>query len=90
MPIINKNAGTTTCFDTSNVLAFLQYKDIVNTPATSRNDGLLILTQEYQTGGTFQDKPAFQLNLQDILSIANADLRNGDIRSQQSNRSQAS
>ena len=60
--IINKRAGTTAGFEASNLLASLPHKDIVNTLATSRNDGVFIPAQEYQTDGTFQDKPTFQWN----------------------------
>jgi serine/threonine protein kinase len=68
--IIKKKASTTTGFEASNLLASLQHKNIVNTFATSRKSGFFILVQEYLSGGTLQDKLAFQLNWQDTLSIA--------------------
>ena len=51
------------------MLASLEHPNIVNTLSTSRNEQLFFLVQEYMSGGTFQDKLAYQLNWQDVLKI---------------------
>lgn len=68
--IIKKKNRSTTGFEASNLLASLEHKNIVSTLATSRNDDFFILVQEYLSGGTLQDKLAFQLSWQDTLKIA--------------------
>ncbi|NKB32163.1 MAG: protein kinase [Pseudomonadales bacterium] len=67
--IIKKKANSSTGYEASNLLASLEHPNIVNTHATSRNDNFFMLVQEYMSGGTLQDKLAFQLNWQDTLKI---------------------
>ncbi|PCJ17551.1 MAG: serine/threonine protein kinase [SAR86 cluster bacterium] len=68
--IIKKKTVASPGFEASNVLASLEHKNIVNTLGTSRNDNSFILVQEYLSGGTLQDKLAFQLNWKEILKVA--------------------
>lgn len=68
--IIKKKLASSTGFKANNLLASLQHKNIVNTLGTSRNDRNFILVQEYLSGGTLQDKLAFQLNWDETLQIA--------------------
>ena len=67
--IIKKKPNDSTGYEASNLLASLEHPNIVNTHATSRNDNFFMLVQEYMSGGTLQDKLAFQLNWQDTLKI---------------------
>jgi eukaryotic-like serine/threonine-protein kinase len=69
--IIKKKLGSSTGYKASNLLASLEHENIVNTLGTSCNNRNFILVQEYLSGGTLQDKLAFQLNWQEILNIAN-------------------
>ena len=68
--IIKKKLSSSAGFEASNLLASLEHENIVKTHATSRNDRHFILVQEYLSGGTLNDKLAFQLNWQQILKIA--------------------
>ncbi len=68
--IIKKKLVTTDGFEANNILSSLQHPNIVNTLATSRTDEFFIIVQEYLSGGTLQDKLAFQLNWQETLKIA--------------------
>jgi serine/threonine-protein kinase len=68
--IIKKKQVSTDGFEASSILSSLGHPNIVNTLATSRTDEFFILVQEYLSGGTLQDKLAFQLNWQDTLKIA--------------------
>lgn len=68
--IIKKKQSTSPGFEASNLLASLQHENVVNTLGTSRNENFFILVQEYLSGGTLQDKLAFQLNWQETISIA--------------------
>jgi serine/threonine-protein kinase len=68
--IIKKKLVDTNGFEANNILASLEHPNIVNTLATSRTDEFFILVQEYLSGGTLQDKLAFQLNWQETLKIA--------------------
>lgn len=68
--IIKKKLASSTGFKANNLLASLEHKNIVNTLGTSRNDRNFILVQEYLSGGTLQDKLAFQLNWDETLQIA--------------------
>ncbi|MFK7864932.1 MAG: protein kinase [Pseudohongiellaceae bacterium] len=67
--IIKRKNRETSGFEASNLLASLEHRNIVSTLATTRNDDFFILVQEYLSGGTLQDKLAFQLNWQDTLKI---------------------
>ncbi len=66
---IKKKTNIGNGFKVSNMLASLEHPNIVNTLGTSRNEQLFSLVQEYMSGGTFQDKLAYQLNWQDALKI---------------------
>lgn len=68
--IIKKKVSSSAGFEASNLLASLEHENIVKTLGTSRNDRHFILVQEYLSGGTLNDKLAFQLNWQEILKIA--------------------
>ncbi|MEX0963491.1 MAG: protein kinase [Pseudohongiellaceae bacterium] len=68
--IIKKKISSSAGFEASNLLASLEHGNIVKTLGTSRNDRQFILVQEYLSGGTLNDKLAFQLNWQEILKIA--------------------
>ena len=68
--IIKKKVSSSAGFEASNLLASLEHENIVKTHGTSRNDRHFILVQEYISGGTLNDKLAFQLNWQEILKIA--------------------
>ena len=68
--IIKKKVSSSAGFEASNLLASLEHENIVKTHGTSRNDRHFILVQEYLSGGTLNDKLAFQLNWQEILKIA--------------------
>jgi serine/threonine-protein kinase len=68
--IINKKVSSSAGFEASNLLASLEHENIVKTHGTSRNDRHFILVQEYLSGGTLNDKLAFQLNWEEILRIA--------------------
>jgi len=68
--IIKKKVSSSAGFEASNILASLDHENIVKTHGTSRNDRHFILVQEYLSGGTLNDKLAFQLNWQEILKIA--------------------
>ena len=68
--IIKKKLASSTGFKANNLLASLEHENIVNTLGTSRNDRNFILVQEYLSGGTLQDKMAFQLSWDEILRIA--------------------
>ena len=68
--IIKKKVSSSAGFEASNLLASLEHENIVKAHGTSRNDRHFILVQEYLSGGTLNDKLAFQLNWQEILRIA--------------------
>ncbi len=68
--IIKKKVSSSAGFEASNLLASLEHENIVKTHGTSRNDRHFILVQEYLSGGTLNDKLAFQLSWQEILKIA--------------------
>lgn len=68
--IIKKKVGSSTGYKANNLLASLEHKNIVNTLGTSQNDRNFILVQEYLSGGSLQDKMAFQLSQNEVLSIA--------------------
>ncbi len=68
--IIKKKLVATDGFEANNILASLEHPNIVKTLATSRTDEFFIIVQEYLSGGTLQDKLAFQLNWQETLKIA--------------------
>lgn len=68
--IIKKKVSSSAGFEASNLLASLEHENIVKTLGSSRNDRQFILVQEYLSGGTLNDKLAFQLNWQEILKIA--------------------
>ena len=68
--IFKKKVAASTGFEATNLLASVQHKSIVNTLGTFRNDDFFMLVQEYLSGGTLQDKLAFQLNWQQSLQIA--------------------
>lgn len=67
--IIKKKIVSSSGFEASNLLASLEHPNIVDTLGTSRNDRHFILVQEYLSGGTLQDKLAFQLNWKETLRI---------------------
>lgn len=68
--IIKKKISSSTGYRANNLLASLGHRNIVNTLATSHNERNFILVQEYLSGGTLQDKLAFQLSWQEKLKIA--------------------
>lgn len=68
--IIKKKAAETTGYEATNLLASLDHDNIVNTLGTFRNEEFFMVVQEYMSGGTLQDKLAFQLNWQQTLKIA--------------------
>jgi serine/threonine-protein kinase len=68
--IIKKKASSSTGYEASKLLASLEHKNIVKTHGISRNERHFILIQEYLSGGTLNDKLAFQLNWQETLKIA--------------------
>ncbi len=68
--VIKRKRSDSSGFEASNLLASLAHPNIVSTFATIRTDGHFMLVQEYMSGGTLQDKLAFQLNWQQTLKIA--------------------
>ncbi len=68
--IFKKKVSTSAGYEASNLLASLEHENIVKTYGTSRNEKQFVLVQEYLSGGTLNDKLAFQLNWQEILKIA--------------------
>lgn len=68
--IIKKKLASSPGFKTSNLLASLEHENIVKTLDASLDENNFILVQEYLSGGTLQDKLAFQLSWQELLSIA--------------------
>jgi len=68
--IIKKKASSSAGFEASSLLASLEHENIVKTHGTSRNERHFILVQEYLSGGTLNDKLAFQLSWQETLKIA--------------------
>lgn len=68
--IIKKKKIRSGGFEATNLLASLQHPNIVSTLGTIKNDEYFMLVQEYMSGGTLQDKLAFQLNWQQTLKIA--------------------
>ncbi len=68
--IIKKKVRTSTGYEAMSMLASLEHPNIVNTLGTYRNEDFFILVQEYMSGGTLQDKLAFQLNWKQTLTIA--------------------
>ncbi len=67
--IIKKKTNNSPGFETSNKLARIQHQNILQTLGTARNDRLFILVQSYLSGGTLQDKLAFELSWNEILRI---------------------
>jgi serine/threonine-protein kinase len=67
--IIKKKTKNSPGFETSNKLAKIQHKNVLSTLGTARNDRLFILVQSYLSGGTLQDKLAFQLDWNETLRI---------------------
>jgi len=67
--IIKKKIVTSSGFEASNLLASLDHPNIVSTLGISRNEKNFILVQEYLSGGSLQDKLAFQLNWKETLKI---------------------
>ncbi len=68
--IIKKKLRCSTGYEAMSMLASLSHPNIVNTLGSFRNEEHFILVQEYMSGGTLQDKLAFQLNWQQTLTIA--------------------
>lgn len=68
--VIKKKLSTSSGFEATNLLAALDHPNIVKTFGTVKNDSFFMLIQEYMSGGTLQDKLAFQLNWQQTLKIA--------------------
>ncbi|MEQ8314235.1 MAG: protein kinase [Gammaproteobacteria bacterium] len=68
--IIKKKIRTSTGYEAMSLLSSLQHPHIVDTLGSYRNDDFFILVQEYMSGGTLQDKLAFQLNWRQTLTIA--------------------
>ena len=68
--IVKKKLADTSGYEATNLLASLQHPNIVNTLGSFKNDEFFMLVQEYMSGGTLQDKLAFQLNWQQTLKIA--------------------
>ena len=68
--IIKKKLASSSGYEASTLLASLAHENIVNTLGTSRTEQHFILVQEYMSGGTLQDKLAFQLSWQETLDIA--------------------
>jgi len=67
--VIKKKASNSSGFEVSNKLARIQHPNILQTLGTARNDRLFILVQEYVSGGTLQDKLAFNLVWNETLRI---------------------
>ncbi|MCB1671745.1 MAG: protein kinase [Gammaproteobacteria bacterium] len=67
--IIKKKTNDSPGFETSNKLARIQHPNILQTLGTARNEQLFILVQSYMSGGTLQDKLAFELNWNETLRI---------------------
>lgn len=68
--IIKKKVRNSSGYEAMNLLSSLQHPHIVDTLGSYRNDDFFILVQEYMSGGTLQDKLAFQLNWRQTLTIA--------------------
>lgn len=68
--IVKKKQVDSSGYEATNLLASLQHPNIVNTLGSFKNDDFFMLVQEYMSGGTLQDKLAFQLNWQQTLKIA--------------------
>ncbi len=68
--IIKKKVRTSSGYEAMNLLSSLQHPHVVDTLGSYRNDEFFILVQEYMSGGTLQDKLAFQLNWRQTLTIA--------------------
>lgn len=68
--IIKKKLIDSPGYEASNLLASLEHKNIVTTLGAFKTDENFFLVQEYLSGGTLQDKLAFQLSWQETLSIA--------------------
>ena len=67
--IIKKKMSNSSGFETSNKLAKVHHPNILTTLGTAKNDRLFILVQEYLSGGTLQDKLAFELKWNETLRI---------------------
>ena len=67
--IIKKKLSNSSGFEASNKLAKIHHRNILTTLGTAKNDRLFILVQEYQSGGTLQDKLAFELDWNETLRI---------------------
>jgi len=68
--IIKKKDRTSTGYEAMSLLSSLEHPNIVRTLGTYRNEEFFILVQEYMSGGTLQDKLAFQLNWKQTLQMA--------------------
>jgi serine/threonine-protein kinase len=68
--IIKKKLSNSSGFEASNKLAKIQHQNILTTLGTAKNERLFILVQEYLSGGTLQDKLAFELDWNETLRIA--------------------
>ena len=68
--IIKKKLANSSGYEASTLLASLAHENIVKTLGTSRTERHFILVQEYMSGGTLEDKLAFQLSWQETLDIA--------------------
>ena len=67
--IIKKKLSNSSGFETSNKLAKIHHSNILTTLGTAKNERLFILVQEYLSGGTLQDKLAFELDWNETLRI---------------------
>ena len=67
--IIKKKFSNSSGFETGNKLAKIHHQNVLSTLGTARNDRLFILVQEYVSGGTLQDKLAFELEWNETLRI---------------------
>lgn len=68
--IVKKKVRDSSGYEAMSLLASVTHPNIVNTLGTFRNDDFFVLVQEYMSGGTLQDKLAFQLTWQQTLQIA--------------------
>jgi len=67
--IIKKKISDSRGYESSELLLNLQHDHVLPTLGTTRNERLFILVQEYMSGGTLQDKLAYQLSWEETLRI---------------------
>ena len=67
--IIKRKDSNSRGYESSKMLVDLQHEHVLPTLGATHNERLFILVQEYMSGGTLQDKLAYQLNWEETLRI---------------------